>query len=314
MEILTYDEIDLLQALEISLLASDFPLTPEYAAHLRQTDPRPFPFLRLYAVEEEKAVAQLGVICQVLVSKDGRETAGGIRGVGYFPDHKGRGAALLLMEEAHARMRDAGIRFSVLVSDRSQLDHCLYRNHGYQDMKVWGSDLARWETAHQPTRLRAGQMPSGGYDEVEALFEFFALGRLGYAWRHSPYTPLHDRVSLEDIWILWGNEQPAGYALTRMARSILHITDLVLAPGVSAAEAVAALTACLTSSYIQATVYRPSDIDSLQSAGYRVIRSTRRAFMIKSLIPEIDAEVARRLFGIGTDQFLISWLDFESDW
>jgi hypothetical protein len=31
--------------------------------------------------------------------------------------------------------------------------------------------------------------------------------------------------------------------------------------------------------------------------------------MVKPLIPEVTVEDARRLFGIGTDQFLISWLD-----
>jgi hypothetical protein len=31
--------------------------------------------------------------------------------------------------------------------------------------------------------------------------------------------------------------------------------------------------------------------------------------MLKPLLPELTADDARRLFGIGTDRFLISWLD-----
>jgi hypothetical protein len=31
--------------------------------------------------------------------------------------------------------------------------------------------------------------------------------------------------------------------------------------------------------------------------------------MVKPLVPEVTAEDARRAFGIGTDRFLISWLD-----
>lgn len=31
--------------------------------------------------------------------------------------------------------------------------------------------------------------------------------------------------------------------------------------------------------------------------------------MVKPLAAEVTAEDARRLFGIGTDRFLISWLD-----
>jgi hypothetical protein len=34
--------------------------------------------------------------------------------------------------------------------------------------------------------------------------------------------------------------------------------------------------------------------------------------MIKSLIPNMTAEDGRQLFGIGTDRFLISWLDVTS--
>jgi hypothetical protein len=31
--------------------------------------------------------------------------------------------------------------------------------------------------------------------------------------------------------------------------------------------------------------------------------------MVKPLVPKVTAADARRLFGIGTDRFLISWLD-----
>jgi hypothetical protein len=33
------------------------------------------------------------------------------------------------------------------------------------------------------------------------------------------------------------------------------------------------------------------------------------AFMLKPLIPKVTVDDARRLFGIATDRFLISWLD-----
>jgi hypothetical protein len=40
-----------------------------------------------------------------------------------------------------------------------------------------------------------------------------------------------------------------------------------------------------------------------------VAQPTWDGFMIKSLVPEVSIEDARQLFGIGTDRFLISWLD-----
>ena len=40
MKILDYDSVDPLQVLHLTLLALDFPFTPEHAAHIRRTDPR----------------------------------------------------------------------------------------------------------------------------------------------------------------------------------------------------------------------------------------------------------------------------------
>jgi hypothetical protein len=51
MKILEYDEVDPLGVFYLNMLALEFPLTAEHVAHIRRTDPRPFPFFTLYAVE-----------------------------------------------------------------------------------------------------------------------------------------------------------------------------------------------------------------------------------------------------------------------
>jgi hypothetical protein len=53
MKILEYNNVDPLQVLNLTLLALDFPLTPEHAAHIRRTDPRPFPCFTVNAVEDD---------------------------------------------------------------------------------------------------------------------------------------------------------------------------------------------------------------------------------------------------------------------
>jgi hypothetical protein len=40
-----------------------------------------------------------------------------------------------------------------------------------------------------------------------------------------------------------------------------------------------------------------------------VLLSGDSAIMVKPLIPKVTADDARRHFGIGTDRFLVSWLD-----
>ena len=309
MKILEYNDVDPLSVLHLTLLALDFPFTPEHASHIRRTDPRPFPCFTVNAVEEDVVLGQVGVFRLPMISLEGREDVGGVWAVSTHPQHAGRGIASSLLEEAHARMRAAGLRFSTLGTNRYRVGYKLYQKHGYVDMKVWATALARWETAHQPTRLRAQPLGSEGYDFVEKIFENIASDYLGFAWRHTPFARLRDLVNLEQVWILWENSELVGYVFAHKDNLMLRINVQLLRTGIDASEAVAAIASELKTSYVQITMSRPSDIASLRRADWQVAHPTWGAFMVKPLIPEVTVEDARHLFGIGTDRFLISWLD-----
>jgi GNAT superfamily N-acetyltransferase len=319
MKILEYNDVDPLQVLHLSMLALDFPFTPEYAAHIRHTDPRPFPFFTLNAVEADMVLGQVGVFRLPMISTNGREDVGGVWAVSTHPAHSGRGVASALLEEAHTRMRDAGLRFSTLGTNRYRLAYKLYQQHGYEDMHVHATALAKWETAHQPTRLRAERFQpvdaalraskgADGYECVEKLFGEIAQEYLGFAWRHTPFARLR-LVNLSDIWTVQENGRPIGYAFVHADPSVLKISNLTLKLGTDVAEAVAAVTAELKSAYVQVKITRPAEIASLRRAGYQVTHPTWGAFMLKPLVPDVTVEDARRLFGIGSDRFLLSWLD-----
>lgn len=308
MKIVEYNDVDPLKVMFLNKLALDFGLSPEMVAHIRQSDPRPFPCLAVYAVEDGAVLGQVGIFRLPMISTGGREDVGGIWAVSTHPQYSGRGVATLLLEEAHARMRSAGLRFSTLGTDRFRVAYKLYSQHGYEETNLWATALARWETAHQPTRLRAQPPGPEGYDFVESSFMRIANEYLGFAWRHTPFERLR-RVNLTDIWILYKNINVVGYAFAHMDQTLLVISNLVLQPEIDAAEAIAAVAAELKSTYIQVKISRPIEIASLQRAGYHVAHPTWDAFMIKPLVPEVTVEDARRLFGIGTDRFLISWLD-----
>lgn len=308
MKILEYDEIDPLQALYVAKLALDFALTPEKVAQIRQSDPRPLPCLAIYAVEDNIVLGQVGIFRLPVVSTTGREEVGGIWAVSTHPQYAGRGVASLLLDEAHARMRQAGLRFSTLGTDRFRVAHQLYCNHGYEETNIWATALARWETAHQPTRLQAESPGTEGYNIVERVYKDISRDYLGFAWRHTPFARLR-LVNQQDIWILKQNYRVVGYAFAHSDGSMLAISNIVLRPGTDAAEAVAAVAAELKSAYIQVKISRPAEIASLQQAGYHVAHPTWDSFMIKPLVPEVTTDDARQLFGIGTDRFLISWLD-----
>ena len=308
MKILEYNDVDPLQVLHLTMLALDFPFTPEHAAHIRRTDPRPFPFFTLDAVEDDMVLGQVGVFRLPMISTNGREDVGGVWAVATHPAHSGRGVASALLEEAHARMREAGLRFSTLGTNRYHTAYKLYQEHGYEDMQVHATALAKWETAHQPTRLCVQPVGLDGYEFVEKLFADIAQEYLGFTWHHTPFARLR-MVDLSDLWILKENGHPIGYAFVHTDQSMLKISNLTLKLGVDATEAVAAVTAELKSSYVQVKITRPAEIASLRRAGYQVAHPTWGAFMVKSLTPDVTVEDARRHFGIGTDRFLISWLD-----
>ncbi len=137
-------------------------------------------------------------------------------------------------------------------------------------MNVRATALARWDTAHQPTRLRAEPAGPAGYDIVEKVFEEVAQDYLGFAWRHQPFARLRDKVGLADIWMLWNNDRVVGYALVDVDKTVLKITDLLLKSGVDAAEAVAAVASVLKTAYVWVKLSRPEEIASLRRAGYQV--------------------------------------------
>ena len=187
--------------------------------------------------------------------------------------------------------------------------HKLYRQHGYVDMQVWATALARWETAHQPTRLRAQPLGQEGFEFVEKIFEKVAIDYLGFAWRHTPFMRLRDHVSRGHIWVLWREKQPVGYGIAQVDKDVLNISDLLLQNDIDASEAVAAIAEEIKTCYVQVSINRPIDIASLQRNGYQVANPNWAAFMVKPLVPEVTIADAQHLFGIGTDRFLISWLD-----
>ncbi|HLO17662.1 MAG TPA: hypothetical protein VK206_22720 [Anaerolineales bacterium] len=136
-------------------------------------------------------------------------------------------------------------------------------------MNVWSTALTRWETAHRPTQLHDRPLGSEGYDFVEKLFGDLACGYLGFAWRHTPFACRRDKVKLEEVWVLWENNAVVGYVFARKEKSMLLINVQVLHTDINATEAIAEIACELQAPYVQVSLSRPSDIDSLRRAGWQ---------------------------------------------
>ncbi|MBE2233586.1 MAG: GNAT family N-acetyltransferase, partial [Anaerolinea sp.] len=222
--IVEYDAVDPLQVLQLNLLCLDFGLTPETAAIIRRMDPRPFPFFALYAVEGSTVLGQVGVFRLPMISTAGATDVGGVWAVSTHPAWRGQGVATRLLDEAHERMRAAGLRFSTLGTARSGVAHGLYEKLGYRDLYSPAMALARSDELRGQPGLRVEPAGSGRLAVADRLFEQLSRGWLGFARRHTPFFSfLHARsyLSAQELWLIWQGGEAIGYAAAAASNGLL---------------------------------------------------------------------------------------------
>jgi len=312
MEILEYGQVDPLEVLHLNLLSLGFSLTPERAAMIQHQDPRAFPFFCVYGQMEGMVAGQVGVFRLPVVSTEGADEVGGVWAVSTHPSFARQGIAYQLLEEAHARMRVAGLSFSTLGTGRHQVSHELYRKLGYEDVFSSPSAIARRETLPVETGLRAEQAGSDRLPLADHLFELIASSYLGFARRHKPFFPFLERrgyLSGQELWLIWRNKEPVGYAAAFLSHSVLRIASLLLYDLVDPVAAVAAVAQQVDAPYVRVKVDRPSDMKLFIKAGFQAAGASWGTFMVKPLAAGITVDEFRLLYGVGTDRFLISYMD-----
>ena len=318
MNILEYEEVDPIEVLQLNLLGLDFSLTPERVSLIRQYDPRPFPFFALYAIVDGVVSGQVGIFRVPMVSIKGPEDVGGVWAVCTHPSFKRRGIAKRLLKVAHERMRAEGLRFSTLGTSMYRVAHMLYQKQGYQDVFFSASMLLHRDTIMKhDIGLSAEQANSKQLYLADDLFRQISVNRLGFARRFEPFIPAMvtigeiamGKIDENGVWFLWENSELVGYIIVKISRSVINIMDLLLVKGVNAVNAIASLARKLPAPYIQVKSNHPSITQSLSKIGARVVPQDWSTFMMKPLTSEAMNIDQKNLFGIGTDQFLFSWLD-----
>lgn len=109
--------------------------------------------------------------------------------------------------------------------------------------------------------------------------------------------------------MLWDGAEPVGYALASVYEEVLMVSHLVFLPGVDAAETVSALAQEQPCDYLRVRVDHPSVASSLVSSGYPAPRRDWSVFMVKPLDGSASVEQFNHQTGIGTERFMISWID-----
>jgi GNAT superfamily N-acetyltransferase len=312
MRVYEYDEVDPLEVLHLNLLCLDFALTPELVAHMRRLDPRPFSFLGVYAKAEGRVAGQVGVFRLPVVSLEGAQEVGGVWAVSTHPDFARRGIASHLLEEAHTRMRDAGLGFSTLGTQRDRVAYGLYRRIGYEDVRCAAYVIAARASLTDPIGLSVEQTESARLPLADRLYEQIAIDSLGFARRHLPFFPSLEKQGVfqtQTVWLLWQRDEPVGYAIGAQVKSVLRIANLSLLKRIDPVAAVAAVAHALDAPYVGVRVDRPGDVAAFVQAGFGVAKQDWNVFMVKPLTAEASVGQFRTLYGVDSGRFLLSYLD-----
>ena len=316
MQILEYDDVDPFNVLDLNLLGFRFALTPELVATIRRFDPRPFPFLAIYAVDNGVVVGQVGVFRLPVMTLSGPEDIGGIWAMVTHPGYNRTGIGSLLLEEAHTRMRAASLRFSALGTSRHWVACPFYQRHGYQVIANFASGLNHRENLlrFDNDKLEATKATKEELAETDALFRQVARGKIGFARRHDPFMAMMieigDVMGLDDLRLLRLNGELVGYAVVRPSDILFKVEEIFLRESTSITDAVIALLRESQAPYVQITINSHSPhLANLRQAGFQVTTSTWDVVMIKSLIDGVPADDLLALTDTNKGQFMMSWMD-----
>jgi predicted acetyltransferase len=152
----------------------------------------------------------------------------GVAAVGIAPEHRGSGAALVLLQQMLRELYDANLPISVLYPATQRL----YRKVGYEQGGTYNS----WSIAAAEIQVRDRPLPMQPITAIEA--KTFSDLHQQYAQRHNGHLDRHpaiwqellnvdERETVHAYWI--GADAPQGYVIFNQRRSndqsILRVRD-----------------------------------------------------------------------------------------
>jgi len=317
MKIVAYDDVDPFDVLDLNVLCFNFALTPELVAKIRRLDNRPFPFFALYAVDQRRLLGQVGVFRVPLMTARGPLDAGAIWAMCTHPAHSRQGVGSALIEEAHRRMRAAGLPFSTLGTSRHWVAHPFYRQHGYLDLAHFASALARRSAlpGDAGSQLTVRQATHADLAPADDLFRQAAAGKTGFSRRQDSFMEMMvevgDILSLDQLRMLsLEPNEIVGYAAVRESPALLAVNNFLLRDDIPVVDAAAALLRAAGAPYVRIVTNNHSPyLDQLRSAGFTVTTSTLDVTMIKPLQEAMTMDQLYQLFDVASGRFMMSGFD-----
>jgi GNAT superfamily N-acetyltransferase len=304
-----YDEVDPDQVNLITLICHNEPADPKTVSRIRRTDPFCSPWFRMYAVEGDRIIAQVGAQYPLIETAEGEARAGFIEAVAGTPSLARKGYAKALMRRVHEQMLDDGIEIFVLTTSKILVAYSMYPKLGYHDLLPLTWAIRKWRKSPKTdVKVQVRKHPSEADD---ALFKAHVGGSLGFVCRPPSYPKLKRSWGAhytEAVSFIRGKEL-LGYALVRRPEGFLNIREMVCLDHADYEPCIAALERRFPSHYItRSLITRGRFARHFDNAGFKEADSWG-AFMAMDASGKMGKKQVQTLLGIDKDRFQMFALD-----
>lgn len=288
MDIVTYDEVDNHQMSELTLACFGHTYSKEHVSNMVKNDSRiPDWGGELYAVEDEKVIGTVGMLFPKVRTKSGIEEAGGIRNVCTRASESRRGTARRLLDEAHKRMKERGVRFSFLMTSKALVAYGLYEELGYRDIY------------HHPTAFKKGGKDEDGIEfekekdpeYIRELYQKNTEGLNGLVVREPDYWNAIEARGWPDndkVRIAYEDGNKIGYALYSKKRKQLDCQEISAESESDLNKILGALESEAGDDDVVIYNVNPNHEDVLKKRGYHIYDDKWDKVMVKDFEGEGD--------------------------
>ncbi|KXA92701.1 hypothetical protein AKJ65_07180 [candidate division MSBL1 archaeon SCGC-AAA259E19] len=283
MEIVKLGEIEDWQMTELTLACFDHTFSAERARKEAETDPRlPDWGGMLYAKEKGRVLGSAGMIYPRAKTKDGIERIGGIHNVCSRPSEARKGTAKKLLKELHQKMRNNGIRYSILHASRKLVAHNLYRELGYKDL--YRVPMAYRKTNGKKSNIALKKEKDPQF--VKSLYEKSVEGLYGLIVREDCFWNLANVRGFpenDNLRIAYEGDERIGYALFETSRKHSLVEEISAKERTDIPRILEAIENESSSEYIAINRANPNYRDILEECGFRYYDDRWERMMIKNL-------------------------------
>lgn len=310
MKIVSYDEANHEDVLEMNLHAFGWPMTEQTVKKYLKHDERWLDNVGVYANERDRTIAQVLPLKIETRTSEGIEIVGGIAGVTVIPDKARRGIGTKLMNAAHEILRENDIRISFLLTAESLVAYGLYEKLGYVDVASFGGVQKFIRTSRKPKGLEMRPYLKKNWRTADRIYSSSVRTLLGFVVRQPAFlnmkidtTPL----SRKNICLVDNDEE--GYVVKSPAEDYIIVREIMCPAERTFNRIMASVEAEAAKKHI--IIYLLISkllLNRFAKRGYRTNRKTWGRVMAAPLVRGLSKGKLRSLYDFD-GEFFISGLD-----